>query len=536
MNSMLKAILVDDDYPVLRYLSDAVEWHQLGIQLTGSYSNGLEAWEAAGEQPPDIILTDIGMPKMNGLEMLGKFIAVKPDVRAVILSCHNEFKYAQQAIKLNVNDYLLKENLDVVELQLILKGMAAELSEQKRQAESLLLYKQKQTMNVSALKEKFLKDTLFQSSWPKEDWLERASSMGVSLNAKWHVPLVLVINRMSELSRSREMNEYTIAFSVENVLQDVLSPDKWPLFRYSNNQLVVLCLADEPEKELGEIYCAMRDGMAAIERYLRFSVTCLTGRPARTPKELRESLLPMVKERDHSFYLKEAGVHRFEVKSFPKGDIFAHYADLFAVINKNIALNQPEELRGVVGKWTSDVMQQSFHPGDVKEFVLQLLMDLQMKTKVKLQHDPFLTGEKLHDTVHAIETLDHLEEWLIHYLIELSRKLSVFAVTSSRPEVIKAQQFVIEHVTEKISLEEMAGYLNLNASYFSRLFKKETDQNFIEYVNMVKLQKAKELLQHSNKGVEEISDYLGYANKSYFIKLFKREMGMRPSEFSAWKS
>src|SRR5690606_12990751 len=97
-------------------------------------------------------------------------ISVKPDARAVILSCHNEFKYAQQAIKLNVSDYILKESLDVEDLRDILRRMAVELAERKRQADDIVQYKQKQAMNVSALKEKFLKDTLFQSSWPKEDW------------------------------------------------------------------------------------------------------------------------------------------------------------------------------------------------------------------------------------------------------------------------------------------------------------------------------------------------------------------------------
>ncbi|MGO4542128.1 response regulator [Paenibacillus sp. 2TAB19] len=340
---MLKAILVDDDFPVLRYLAGAVQWHDLGIQLAGSFSNGLEAWEAAGEDPPDIIVTDIGMPKMNGLEMLNKFLSVKPDAKAVILSCHNEFKYAQQAIKLNVSDYILKESLDVADLQDILKRMADELAERKQRYADIVQYKQKQTMNVSALKEKFLKETLFQSSWPKEDWIARAASFGVSLNAKWHVPLLLVINRMPELSKSREMNEYTIAFSVENVLQDVLPPEKWPIFRYSNNQLVVLCRTDNPEGELGQIHVAMRDGIAAIIRYLRFNVTCIMGRPARNPKELREILLPMLKEREHAFYIKETGIHRFEVKAFAKGDIFAEYAEVFSSVNKSVALNQQEE-------------------------------------------------------------------------------------------------------------------------------------------------------------------------------------------------
>ena len=124
--------------------------------------------------------------------------------------------------------------------------------------------------------------------------------------------------------------------------------------------------------------------------------------------------------------------------------------------------------------------------------------------------------------INDIHSMQHLRSWVVVYLTELSRRLSVLSIRSKRSEIIRAQKYVIQHVTEKLTLEEMAGYLNLNSSYFSRLFKRETNQNFIEYVNMVKLQKAKQLLQQSNKTGEEISDDLGYANKMYFIKLCNR--------------
>jgi len=528
---MLTAILVDDDYPVVRYLSQTVLWHELDIHLIGCYSNGLEAWEAACQSPPDIILTDIGMPKMSGLEMLEKFCEINPKGRAVVLSCHNEFKYAQQALKLNVKDYILKESLDVEQLQAILKNIVTDLQLENKKATDIVLYKQK---NQSAFKEKFLKDTLFQSYWTKEAWLEQARTNGISLDAKSYIPLVVIIDRMSTVASNRKLNDYTIAFSVENVLHDLLDASRWVTFRYSNKQLVILYGSNDPAKEQQEIYYAMQEAIAVIYKYLKISVSCIQGRETRGPKEMQGVLLPMLKEPEHCFYLKESAVHNFGVVSFSKDDMYTEYAQLFASINQSIALNEPDELRKTIVEWTHEVRARRFHPSNVKELVLQLLMDLQMKTKVTLQYHPFLSEEKLYDAVNAIETLDHLEEWMIQHLNELSRRLSIYAISSKRTEVIKAQQFVVSHVTEKMTLEDMANHLNLNSSYFSRLFKKETNQNFIEYVNMVKLQKAKELLQQSSKSVEEISDYLGYANKSYFIKLFKREMGMRPSEYSVW--
>lgn len=533
---LLTAILVDDDYPVVRYLSETVPWKELGIELVGCYSNGLEAWEAAGSKRLDIILTDIGMPKMDGLEMLEKFTSVQPKFKAIILSCHNEFKYAQQAMKLNVSDYILKESLDVNQLQELLEKIVRDIQSEKKRSADMLLYKQKESINKTALKEKFLKDTLYQSSWKKADWIEQARVNGFSLNAKYYIPMVVAIDRMSSLVRTRKMNDYTIAFAVENVLQDILESTPCTIFKYSNKQLVILYCCDDPANEQQAFYYAMQKGIAAIEQYLKISVTCLQGREAINPKEIQDVLIPMLKQPEHCFYLKESKIHRFETVKFSQEDMYTEYSKMFSEINNHIALNRPEALRDQIVEWTGWIRSKRFHPSDVKEMVLQLLLDLQMKTKMTLQsgHQD-LSRDKLYDVVNSIETLDHLEEWLIEYLIQVVQKLSILTISSKRPEVIKAQQFVIQHVTEKITLEDMANHLNMNSSYFSRLFKRETNQNFIEYVNRVKLQKAKELLQQSNKPVEEISSYLGYANKSYFIKLFKRELGMKPSEFSNWK-
>ena len=532
---MLTTILVDDDYPVIRYLTKAVSWDDLGIKVIGSYSNGLEAWEAMGNNPPDIIITDIGMPKMNGLEMLEKFMSVNPKVRSVVLSCHNEFKYAQQALKLSVQDYILKESLDEKQLQDILAKIVDELDHDKRKEADILSYKRKETINLTALKEKFLKDTLYQSSWTKESWLMNARSRGIEVDSNFYIPIVVAIDRLPIVSRDRKMNDYTMAFSVENVIHDLVDTSKWVTFRYNSQHLVILYRCSDPDKERQSVHYALREVMGAIRQYLKFTVTCIWGRAVSTPKMIQEVLLRILNEPAYRFYWKEAEIYRFEAMEFTEENMYLKYSHFLSSLHTNTVLNKPEIMRQEIKAWADEVRNVKYHPSKVKEFVLQLLIEMQMKVKATLQYDLLLDGEKLYDAVHEIETLYHMEEWMAAYLEELSQKLSMYTVRSKHQDIIKAQQYVITHITEKVSLEDIAGHLNLNASYFSRLFKKETNKNFIEYVNMVKLDKAKELLQYSKKSVEDISDYLGYANKSYFIKLFKREIGMKPSEYVKWQ-
>lgn len=534
---MITAIVVDDDYPVLQYLSQAVKWKQLGIELLGAYSNGLEAIEMIRMQDrtPDIVITDIGMPKMNGLELIEQYRSINPDFQAIILSCHDEFHYAQKALKLNVKDYILKESMEVEHLENILTNVCEQLNSKKNQLAEYQHYKQLGRMNQTAVKSKFLKDTLFHQSWSKHSWIEKARMNGMELEAKQYVPLVLSVDRLIEMTRKHRLNDHTIIFAVENVLQEILD-DKgnFVIFNYNSRDIVVLYLTDDPSGEQAFVHHTMKTCITKIREYMKINVSCLIGRTVIKPEEIQVELTTMLQELEHRFYCGESRVYTWSKQNFMVKDIYQDYAKYFSTISEQIAANNQQGLQSTVQDWTDWVRVCHFHPEAVKEWLLQLLLDLHMKMKMTLQFQNEVSDEKLHLAVSQIVTLSHLSQWFVDYLSHIAAKLSEITVSSKRSEVIKAQQYVLQNVSERITLEDMASYLNLNSSYFSRLFKRETNQNFIEYVNRVKLQKAKELLQHSKMTVEEISDSLGYSNKSYFIKLFRRDVGTTPREFVSW--
>ncbi|MEK5026747.1 helix-turn-helix domain-containing protein [Paenibacillus sp. FSL M7-1046] len=134
-------------------------------------------------------------------------------------------------------------------------------------------------------------------------------------------------------------------------------------------------------------------------------------------------------------------------------------------------------------------------------------------------------------SIREFETLDQLMEWLEGFLKEKVLMLSSMWKQNVRKEVAEAKRYVMNHIGEKVGMEEMANRLGLNPTHFSRLFKLDTGLTFIEFVTRIKMERAQDLLNQSNLTIVDIAEQLGYDNASYFIKLFRNFSGMTPAEF-----
>lgn len=173
------------------------------------------------------------------------------------------------------------------------------------------------------------------------------------------------------------------------------------------------------------------------------------------------------------------------------------------------------------------ISNRKFLPEAVKQFVFKLVLDIMIKLKFNQQY----TNEKLLKELGQLGNVLELRDWLIDFVIEAISLMEQISRQSKKVEIVNAQKYVQLQLGKKITLEEVADHLHLNPSYFSRLFKKETGENFIEYVKRMKMEKAKELLNDSDKTVDSIAQILGYDNKGYFVKLFKQHFGVIPSRF-----
>lgn len=189
-----------------------------------------------------------------------------------------------------------------------------------------------------------------------------------------------------------------------------------------------------------------------------------------------------------------------------------------------------------IQRWMNVFKEQACPPEMVKDWVLKLLLDLKLKLQ-SLQHfRSTYSVDVMHKDILEIDTLTELESWLIDYFHSAISVTGEIMDHSKRLSVLNALQYVSMNLDKRISLEEVAEHLFLNSSYFSRLFKKETGETFIEYVTRMKMERAKELLDMTNEPMCKICELLGYDSQSYFIKIFKSYNGLTPVEYRKQKS
>jgi len=190
----------------------------------------------------------------------------------------------------------------------------------------------------------------------------------------------------------------------------------------------------------------------------------------------------------------------------------------------------------VIEQWAAIAAERRFPPELVKDWVLRLLLDAKQKLQSQQHFRIAQSLEAIHQDLYAIATLTELTEWFLQHFQSVIGAAGKSAGRSKRAEIVEAYHFVNRSLDKKISLEEVAEALYMNPSYFSRLFKKETGETFIEYVTRMKMQRAMELLDSTGASIGKICETLGYDNPSYFIKLFKSNAGMTPAEYRGQKS
>ena len=530
---MFKVIIADDHSPVLEYLESSIPWSELGLELSASCFNGGQAWEACRLHRPDIVVTDIGMPVMDGLELIEKARELNPHLKAVILSCHEDFQYAQKAVKLNVSDYILKESLRIEQVVAVLRQLTERLAEERLSEESRRQLQDVVKQNLTAIRTRFIRKLLEQPVWNEAEWTDEAERMGLRLrHGIPYLPVAAFPERASDLE-SRFGGSLNMQFVIDNALHDSVHVEGSVLFVPNERRFLFLFpLPPTLKRNLHEdIRAELQRVQRLMHRHMRVGMSFVSGEVSRDLFQLKRAVLELLEAKTFRFYAGECVITKLNAVETSKDDIFLNYSKVLQELRDGILSGNAAAIASVVNGIGTHLKSKRYPVEAVKSWVLKLAMELELKYTV-MQH--FVTNfdsESLQRAVSAIDTLDHLLEWLRTFLEGKSVEIQSLRGPAVRKEVAEAQRYVQTHVGEKISMEEMAHRLNLNPSHFSRVFKQETGETFVEYVTRTKMERAEELLNQSDLTVAEIAERLGYEHTSYFIKLFRNFSGKSPNEY-----
>ncbi|WP_325176711.1 response regulator transcription factor [Paenibacillus alkalitolerans] len=510
-------LLVDNEKIILDGISRIVDWEAHGTRLAGTARNGIEAFERIGRERPDIVISDIRMPGMDGLRLVEKTKEQYPNILFIMLSGFNEFEYAQKAMQFGVKHYLLKP----CSAQAIGQALNEAVEERKRSENGARFVERIHAGLLKVLphaKEQFLKELVTNKTYGKSDWETYRSLFNIPPdNEKVRLALFQPEGNF----------EYEHLFALTNIAEDILG--KPPLLLSTTiGDRVLLLIGDRQEEKsllgtIGQIRCTFR-------QFYKSDVTiALSGSGDIT--EARSMYGETLECLNYRFYLGEGGlITKRDIGALTRqsGELFQYDEEKLCLLIKS---GRVEDVRKEIDDLFESLAGIRMDAELAKSYVMTLYLAMVR------QCSPQRLNVLMNDIARlaGLDTIQSLKEFVMSAALGLAS--AVFEANRSKHSAIvgKVLGIIRDNLgNPMLSLQWVAEeMLYMNADYLGKLFKKETGEKFSNYVMKARMEKAIELIgQMDDVKVFELADTLGFGdNPKYFSYAFKKYTGFTPSEF-----
>lgn len=531
---MYKILIADDEPKVIQLIKALIEWDRLDIELVATVRDGKSAFREIEKLKPDIVITDIRMPGYDGIELIRQVRRLKLKVDFIIVSGYQHFDYAHNAIKYDVKDYLLKP-LKKEEINQTLKKMVDKYKSDNLNREE-----------NSKLKSQFIKDRVkIRENFSKQLFTNYSDTLSVELLKNdfyidFNRAIYKVICVKPDIIYSDSNNGILrlLLEKTRQVVSRVLRPFLSDMIVYDHSGYLYAFICYDKE-EAGQI----RQGIMTIineihglrDLFEHVAVTVALSDEFVDINEFNKSL-EVLKIRISDKIL--SSTNRIIDTSFYKVsvDIEGIY---FSKEQRDIFINIIRELNVLVfdasvKSWASRLSLSKDISGHNYFRLSHMLLDLVSETlsRFDLLDDTYRHTHPYSDTeLHMEHTVYALFEKVSIYCCSLLSAAYEIRKQKNLQPITEAINYIDTHFSQPITLELMSSKVAFNASYFSTLFKRETGNNFLEYLTSVRMEEAKRILSQGQVKTGHIGSLVGYSDNKHFAKQFKKHTGLTPSQY-----
>lgn len=534
--SLYKILLADDEEEVRKSIIKKIPWEELGFCVVGDAENGEDALEKVNLLEPDLVLTDIKMPYMDGLTLAECIRKENSGIEIVMFSGFDEFEYAKQAIKLNVIEYILKP-VNVEELTEILKKIKIKLDNKNAVKRDLEILRENYKKSLPIIKEQFLTDIVHGKLTAEEIKAGMLSYELPIANAKiWVVASVLIeiprIMCRPDL-RSLHNEKELIPISVQRILDEKLEKQySYVTFRTSMGICIIFGL--NGSKNLSRLVDILSDICKECKKILEVSVTIGVGEFCDNVSKLRESYL---ESRDAVGYRSSVGsdiaICIQDVENIKKEYLQfdeQSESELISVLK----FGTVKEISSLVEKLINKIEESKVHLRQQQAYMISIINALmRFIQRYEVEVSSILGKDRDYFSIIAqLTTLESMQNWLYQACVTISESINRERSNTARNMIQDAKDYILKNFENPdLSVEMVCDYLHISQTYFSTVFKKETGQNYVNYLTDIRLNKAIELLNETEDKTYIIASKVGYQDPNYFSYVFKKKFGVSPSKY-----
>lgn len=512
MNEYIKILVVDDEFIMRQGITHMIDWEQEGFQIIGQASNGQEALEIIKDNIPDIIISDVVMPQLNGIE-LAKFIQTNyPQIQIIILSSFSDFEYVKSSFQSGAVDYILKPSLNPAEMLKTLKKISSKIKNINEPSDNI-----SNTNNlISRLILGFDADIDFNHL---NNLFTHSSFCLFGLNTKKiydnYDKRNEVINfTINEINNEFSSNENSMNCNIQlaNIENEIIvAVLNFESNNYNNLLNKLVSISEIVSNTFKEVFFVVSESFNSINNI----------------KDIYEKDFLILTEQ--YFYHKNISLlcsKNFETPSTIDKFNFKKFSEYVSIMQFQNAFEM-----------LTEYISNAITTRSLTEFELKTLIQNSFYNVISsleyLNFDSRTLNSLKQDCFHKIDSIKYAEDLVLIYeslIGNIKDLIDKYEHKINSHMINKIIQYIHDHYDEQLNLTDVSKLFNFNYSYLSAYFSSHNEEGFNEFLNKIRIQKSCDFLKQDIP-ISDISSMVGYSDHSYFCKVFKKFTGLTPSNF-----
>lgn len=526
---MYKLLIVEDEKGTREGLMDCIDWEQYGIELVAGLRNGEEALAYIENNPVDIVLTDVVMPVVDGIELIQEIRDRQYDIKTIIISGHGDIPYLKSAFKLDAIDYIFKP-VDLEELDKVMKKVVKICDKEMKQQEKLKNLQKKLTESIPLLQERFFRRLIEGTLIDREEIIKRIDFLNLDIKVDEHYFIINVnINtadkddtKENQQIEEREVKELLIINEVNKLYKG-----QYTIYNISNNQELVLIFNTKKSITYQKSFNVADNIHRVINDVIGQKATIGISDQVDYLGDLYQCYQQSQLALKNKFFLGTGEViHIEDIESREKSNFFypeRQYEEILDAARSG----ENEKIENLIENFFVNIRKQNLSI----EFIKILAVELVILTLKELPETNQESQDITWQEILGFNTLKKIKSWLKMKIKKIAVNINKQQSNKTRYLIKKIKKTIRENYDEDISLKTLADDFYLTSNYICLLFKKETGETFNSYLTDVRIEKAKELLKDPVLRIYQIAEKVGYSDSDYFTRLFKKNTGVTPSEY-----
>ncbi len=535
---MYKVLIVEDELLFRSNLKLMLDWQEYDCYLLRDVGNGAEALARISIEKPDIIISDVRMPVMDGVQLSNEIKTKFPDIAMIVLSNYDDFEYVRSILKNGGIDYILKHKLDKKALIEALNKAIEHVKRGKDKQTNLQLSEARKPDNIDVLRDTFIVKLLTGVYRSESEIKEHINLLEINLDTKKILAIIMVIDEYHSLMAGSNFKDSSlIEYAVKNIIQEILHDVGMSLACHIQNGKFLLIFSFSHVKSEAVFENTINNALSRIscclKKFINISVSFSIGDICESIVNISNSYESAERILENRFYSGKGCVLRGNQQNSRRESLKGLSIDSEKQILSIIKNKDFNGLKLVLREVFSGMEKVNLGITS-SQIVLNDLIGL--INRVCKNHEielsqVYLSNEPPYIILSRKETLEEIREWVYKLFENLIYLITEQPSNLYSEYIKKAINLIKEYYAEDISQTEIAGRLGITSNYLSKRFKEELGIGFSEYLCDIRLEKAKQLLICGKVEIKDIAPKCGFNNYAYFFHIFKKKAGITPKEY-----